>query len=142
MREHRSWWWELRPNPAFGTLEIRVPDSQATVADAAGVVAFALALVDWLAKRHDAGDLPPPDPAWRIAENRWSAAHLGLDGELADLRTGERTPTRERLRALLAEVGAGPEAQRLLESGGGAAAQRAAGDPLAATRSLADRFLA
>ena len=30
--EPRRWWWELRPHPAFGTLEVRVPDAQATVA--------------------------------------------------------------------------------------------------------------
>ena len=34
------WWWELRPHPAYGTLEVRVPDAQATVADAAAVTAL------------------------------------------------------------------------------------------------------
>src|SRR2546423_1144476 len=29
----RTWWWELRPHPGFGTLEFRVPDGQTTVAD-------------------------------------------------------------------------------------------------------------
>ena len=146
MPDHRSWWWELRPNPAFGTLEVRVPDAQITVADAAGVVAFAHALVAWLAARHDAGDLPPPDPTWRIEENRWSAAHRGIEGDLADLRTGARTPTHERLEASIGEVAAEPQAARLLRAGGGSAAQRAAaragGDPRAAARHLADRFLA
>ena len=34
-----QWWWELRPHVRYGTLEIRVPDTQATVADAEAVAA-------------------------------------------------------------------------------------------------------
>jgi len=101
----RRWWWELRPHPAFGTLELRVPDAQSTVQDAAAVVALVHALVGWLAARHDAGEpLEPADDGWRLAENRWSAARRGMDAELADLRSGERVPARERLAALLADV--------------------------------------
>lgn len=107
-----AWWWELRPHPAFGTLELRVPDAQTTLADAAGVVAVAQALVARLAERFDAGELPrEPAPGWRIAENRFAALRFGLDAELADLETGERTPARERLRALLEEIA--PVAERL-----------------------------
>jgi carboxylate-amine ligase len=51
-----AWWWELRPHPRFGTLEIRVPDTQATVADALAVATVAHGLVAWLAARHDAGE--------------------------------------------------------------------------------------
>jgi len=102
----RRWWWELRPHPAFGTLELRVPDAQSTVQDAAAVVALVHALVGWLAARHDAGEpLELADDGWRLAENRWSAARRGMDAELADLRSGERVPARERLAALLADVG-------------------------------------
>ena len=102
------WWWELRPHLRHGTLELRVPDAQATVADAAAVAAFAHALVAWLAERHDAGDLPAPDPTWRIEENRWQACRHGLDGAFADLRTGEPAPARE----LLAERLDAARAQR------------------------------
>ncbi|HEX6390675.1 MAG TPA: YbdK family carboxylate-amine ligase [Solirubrobacteraceae bacterium] len=90
-----SWWWEARLHPQWGTLEVRVPDTQATLAETGAVVRRVHALVDELATRHDAGDLPPPAPTWRIAENRWSACRYGLDAELADPRTGARTPVRE-----------------------------------------------
>src|SRR5213075_2861884 len=50
--EPRRWWWELRPHLAFGTLELRVPDAQTTVADAAAVAAFVHALVARLGERH------------------------------------------------------------------------------------------
>jgi len=106
-----QWWWELRPHPAFGTLELRVPDAQSTLAGAAGVAAAAQALVAWLAQRFDAGEPLPVAPDWRIAENRFAALRGGLDAALADLQTGERVPARERLRALLDALA--PVAERL-----------------------------
>jgi carboxylate-amine ligase len=109
--EPRRWWWELRPHPAFGTLELRVPDAQATVEDAAAVAALAHALVGWLAARHDAGQPLETADTWRVEENRWSAARWGMDAGLADLVTGERTPARDCLAALLAELT--PVAERL-----------------------------
>ena len=111
LAEHAAWWWELRPHPRWGTLELRVPDAQATVSDAAAVAAVAHALVGWLAGRHDAGELLDCDPVWRIAENRWNACRYGVEGSVADLRSGVRTSTRERLHALIGELG--PTARRL-----------------------------
>jgi carboxylate-amine ligase len=144
--EPRRWWWELRPHPAYGTLEVRVPDAQATAADAAGVAALVHALVAWLAARHDAGDLPAPHDTWRIEENRWLACRDGIEGELADLDTGERRPARERLSALIDAVAG--EAERIgcaaelacareLVRANGAIRQRAAGSPRLAAAWLA-----
>ncbi len=145
------WWWELRPHPRHGTLELRVPDTQSTVADATAVAAFAHALVAWLAARHDGGDLHAPDPTWRIEENRWQACRYGLDGELADLRTGEPEPARERIAHRLEElapaavaVGCAAELEqtaRLLRENG-AERQRRAGGPRAATVQLVEEYLA
>jgi carboxylate-amine ligase len=133
--EPRRWWWELRPHPAYGTLEVRVPDAQATVADAAAVTAVVHALVAWLAERHDAGARLEGADTWRLEENRWSAARRGMDAELADLRSGERRPARDCLGELIAELepvaarlGCGAElrdAERLAVANG-AARQRAA----------------
>ncbi|MHB8657338.1 MAG: carboxylate-amine ligase [Solirubrobacteraceae bacterium] len=106
-----GWWWELRPHIGFGTLELRVPDAQTTVGEAAGVAAFAQALVATLALRHDAGEPLPDAPRWRIEENRWSAQRDGVQGNMRNLVTGDPLPTRERLSALLSEVE--PMARRL-----------------------------
>src|SRR5829696_4086432 len=100
----RVWWWELRPHPQFGTLEVRVPDAQTTLADAAGVVSVAHTLVAWLAERWDAGERLPVVPSWRIEENRFFALRHGVEGELADLDSGVRISTRERLHRLLDEL--------------------------------------
>ncbi len=96
-----QWWWELRLHPTLGTLEVRVPDQQTTVAHSAAVAGAIHALVAALAERHDNGLSLTVDPTWRIAENRWSAGRHGLTGTLADLKTGERGHTRDSLRALL-----------------------------------------
>jgi carboxylate-amine ligase len=129
-----AWWWELRPHVAYGTLELRVPDTQTTLGEAAAVAATAHALVAWLAARHDAGESLEAAPTWRIAENRWSACRHGVEGTMADLGTGERTATRERLHTLLdaltptaAELGctAELESARSLVERNGALRQRA-----------------
>ena len=106
-----SWWWELRLHPQLGTIEVRVCDAQRDVTSTASIVAVIHALCLTLAERADAGDLPPPDPTWRIEQNRWSAARHGLEGTFADLRTGRRTSARERICTLLGELM--PSATRL-----------------------------
>ncbi len=147
-----QWWWELRPRPLLGTLELRVPDAQATVEDAAAIVALAHSLVAWLAARHDGGELRPPDPTWRIEENRWAACRHGLGAMLADLATGTRMPARELLAQRLEqlaptarELGCAQEladAGRLVAATGAERVRDAAGgDPHAAARWLADRYV-
>ena len=146
------WWWELRPHPTHGTLELRVPDAQATVEDAVAVAAFAHSLVAWLAERHDSGDLPPPDATWRIEQNRWSACRHGLDAHLADLSSGALTPVRELLAQRLDALAptavtlgatAGLEAARRLLRANGAERQRraaAGGGARAASEWLVDAY--
>jgi len=104
-------WYELRAHDEHGTIELRVPDSQSTPEEAAGVLAFAAALVGWLAERHDAGEQLPVHHAARIEENRWRAMRHGLGGTLLDLDSGEPQPARERVLALIDAVA--PTAARL-----------------------------
>ena len=150
MPDPGRWWWELRPHPTHGTLEIRVPAAQARLVDAGAVAAVAQSLVARLSARHDAGELPAAPATWRIEENRWAACRDGVEGTMADLATGLREPTRARLHALLAELA--PEAAALgcadqLRAAGelaevnGAMRQRAAGDARAATAWLTDAYL-
>lgn len=144
------WWWEARPHPLHGTIEVRVPDTQATVRATAAVAAVVHALVATLAARHDAGDLPTPAESWRIAENRWSACRHGVAGPWIDPRTGETTPMREHLHALLDDlcdaaerVGCGDELADARACVNDPAAERArAASPRALAESLAGRFLA
>ena len=148
-----SWWYELRPHPRWGTLELRVPDGQTTVAGAAALAAMAQALMAWLGERHDAGELPPATPTWRIEQNRWSACRYGVEGDMADLNNGAVRATRECLYELLdalepiaKRLGAGGAlhgARELVEVNG-AIAQRRVADQAgihAVPGWLASRFL-
>jgi len=154
MADRSQWWWEARLHPSFGTVEVRVPDTQTTVAETAGLAAVVHALVAWLAERHEAGEALAPAPTWRIEENRWSACRHGLDGTMADLVTGEVVSTRERAAMLLGElagpaerVGCAAELARVsitLEANGGARQRSVAaqgGDARAVAAWLASRFL-
>ena len=149
----RRWWWGLRLHPQFGTVEVRVPDAQTTVAETAAIAAVVQALVARLMARHAAGEALPVAPAWRIEENRRSAASFGVAGEMADLDSGEREPTAVRLLRLLGEIGddarrlgcerALTTARAMIEDGGPAAAQRrvaARGDLRDVAGWLADRY--
>jgi glutamate---cysteine ligase / carboxylate-amine ligase len=154
MADRSQWWWEARLHPSFGTVEVRVPDTQTTVAETAALAAIVHALVARLAERHDAGDRPAPAPTWRIGENRWSACRHGLDGTMADLVTGEVAPTRELGAMLLDDLAGAAErvgcAAELAGARGalganGAARQRAVaargGGASAVASWLATRFL-
>jgi glutamate---cysteine ligase / carboxylate-amine ligase len=132
----RRWWWELRLHPLLGTIEVRVVDTQTTIAETAAVAAVVHSLVAWLTARRAAGERLAVAPTWRIAENRWWAAREGLDAQLADLETGVRAPVRKRLALLLDELEATAQrlgcaaelqlARGLLDGAGGAGNQRAA----------------
>src|SRR5581483_6684532 len=149
-----SWWWELRLHPGFGTLEFRVPDAQSSVADAAAIAAVVQALVGWLGERHDAGETLPILPTWRIEENRWSACRDGIEGDMADLRTGALNTTRRCLEELLSNLKAFEtrfQSRRALArahemtQANGAIAQRLAvshGGIAAVAHWLAEQFLA
>jgi carboxylate-amine ligase len=150
----QSWWWELRLHPSFGTLEFRVPDAQSSVEEGAAITAVTQALVGWLGERHDRGERLPVADTWRIAQNRWSACRDGVEGDMAELDTGSRRPTRTLLRELIdelapvaARLGCELElgfASRLIELNGSIAQRRVAeaGGPGAVARFLVDRFLA
>src|SRR5215216_4398440 len=104
-------WWDLRPHPEYGTIELRVADAQTRVEDTAGVAAFFHALVAWLSDRSDASDGVRVHDAYRINENLWRVLRYGVRGWIVDLDTGDAVPTRERLRALMSELE--PVAERI-----------------------------
>jgi carboxylate-amine ligase len=124
-------WWDVRPHPRLGSVELRTMDAQSSLDTVAGVSALAQAL----AKRAgEAGFADPVPPREALAESSFRASRDGIDALLHD---GERLrPLREIARGALAaarpharELG-GEDAldgvERVLRDGGGAARQRAA----------------
>jgi carboxylate-amine ligase len=136
-----QWWWEVRPHPVHGTLEVRVPDTQATVAEAASIVAVVHALVAWLAERFDAGEPLPAPPRFEVEEDRWLAARHGAAGPLRPRIVAlldALEPVAERL-ACVAEL----EGARAMVDAGGARRLREAfarGGGRAAVEQLVDLY--
>jgi carboxylate-amine ligase len=152
-RDYTYIWWDLRPHPRLGTLEVRICDAQTRLTSVAGLVALIQSLVAALAERYERGGRPalPVQPLTLIDENKWRAVRYGLDGELIDLEHDTERPAREAVEALL-EI-ARPAAERLgcrteldeveaiLRRGTGADEQRSVhereGSPLAVARWVA-----
>lgn len=75
-------WWDIRPSPTFGTIEIRICDSPATLSECAAIVA----LVHLVCQKTDqnilAGETPKAPPNWLMRENKWRVARNGTHAEL------------------------------------------------------------
>ncbi len=126
-------WHDVRPHPQFGTVEIRVMDSQTRVEHTLGLAALVQALVRELAEHFEAGKRLSRYPFEMLDENKWLAARHGLDGELVDLPRWDRVSARElarrlvdRMREHCQDLGSLAELEAvedLLERGNGAARQ-------------------
>jgi glutamate---cysteine ligase / carboxylate-amine ligase len=126
-------WWDVRPHPNFGTVEVRVCDAQTRVDHTLALAALIQGLVRELAEHFDAGKELSAYPHQMIDENKWLAARHGLDGELVDLPSADRVATRALAQRLLdrthehaQDLGSEAELegiQDLLDRGNGAARQ-------------------
>ncbi|MDE3129639.1 MAG: YbdK family carboxylate-amine ligase, partial [Acidobacteriota bacterium] len=100
--EYTQVWWSVRPHLSFGTVEVRICDTQPTASEAEALSALILACVAQAARDLDEGltqvDLPPR----LIEENMWRAIRYGLDGELLELERGQPYPARAAIDRLLA----------------------------------------
>lgn len=75
-------WWDLRPSPGFGTLEIRVCDGTATLAETLALVALIHSLAHWFADNGSWLESVAYPPYWLSRENKWRAIRYGLDAAL------------------------------------------------------------
>ena len=78
MRDYTQLWWDVRPHPTFGTLEVRMPDQPTEIERTAAFVGLLRDLCAW------ALDHPGDGAADRgvYQQNRWAAARLGPAAEL------------------------------------------------------------
>ena len=126
-------WYDVRPHPRFGTVEIRVMDSQTRLEHTVALAALVQAMVKELAEHFESGQQLSRYPYEMLDENKWVAARHGLGGELVDLPSRERVRTSELARRLVdrltghaEDLGSASELsgiEDLLENGGGAARQ-------------------
>ena len=101
MDDYTFLWYDVRPHPNFGTVEVRVMDGQTRVEHTLGIAALVHALVKELAEHFEAGRELSEYPYEMVDENKWLAARSGLDAELVDLPSSDTVPARELARRLL-----------------------------------------
>ena len=120
MEDYTRVWWDIRPHPRFGTLEVRMPDQPTALARTELVARAVRRLVE---------SAPAREPLNRAdyLQNRWSAGRAGLDAELVHPDGDRLVAARELARELLGAEPPEPEALRQLEIG----ADRAAADLVA-----------
>jgi carboxylate-amine ligase len=103
-------WWDVRPQPKFGTVEVRIMDAQSYVADTAALVALVQSIARLeLEEGYVSDHIVRADEA--LAENRFIAARDGVDASLIDTTTESLRPVTELLDELL--VAARPHAEVL-----------------------------
>jgi glutamate---cysteine ligase / carboxylate-amine ligase len=83
-------WWDIRPHPRLGTIELRVCDAVTRVEDAVALAAYFQALVKHYSEMFDARKAVPSYHRMLTAENKWLAARYGLEAPVMDLATGRR----------------------------------------------------
>ena len=107
----REIWWDIRPHPDFGTIEVRICDAMPLLDDVLSTAALIQSLVSFLAKKYRMGEEMGHLPSFLIRENKWRAARYGLDGELIINTQGDIIPIQKAVEKLLAELG--PTAKEL-----------------------------
>lgn len=100
MEDYTYCWWDVRPHPKIGTIEMRVPDAQTRLDYAAALTALTQCLVA------RAIEDTPEGPYNRdlTAENKWRASRHGLNASLYVPEEDRSIPTKELARTLVAEL--------------------------------------
>jgi carboxylate-amine ligase len=135
IRSIKEVWWDIRPHPDFGTVEIRMFDGVPTLREIGMTAALSQSLVQLLDTQLDRGYTLPMPPAWVVRDNKWRATRYGLDAIVITDDSGSTAPLRDELYELTRELqpvadrlGCGPElgvVTEVLDSGASYERQRA-----------------
>ncbi|KLL12085.1 glutamate--cysteine ligase [Protofrankia coriariae] len=100
----REVWWDVRPHPDFGTVELRICDGLPTLLEVGAIAALTQCLVDRMNTRLDQGYQLPTPQRWVVQENKWRAARYGLDAEILLDERGTTRRVRDEIAALVDDL--------------------------------------
>ncbi|CAA9451463.1 MAG: FIG074102: hypothetical protein [uncultured Rubrobacteraceae bacterium] len=108
MDDYTYCWWDVRPHPNIGTIELRILDSQTNLKYATALTALTQCVV-----AHALEELEPKGPYNRdlAEENKWRASRHGMDATFYDAATDTTVPARDIARDLIERLT--PHAQDL-----------------------------
>jgi carboxylate-amine ligase len=98
----KDFYWDIRPKPEFGTIEVRVMDTPLTVERAAAIAAYLQCVARWLLLEKPFE--PNEDDYLAYTYNRFQACRFGLDGEVVDPHTAEHRPLRDLIAQTIKDV--------------------------------------
>ncbi|SNR57127.1 glutamate--cysteine ligase [Blastococcus mobilis] len=107
----REVWWDIRPHPGFGTVELRICDGLPTLDEIGAVAAMSQCLVEQFDTQLDRGYTLPTPLGWVLRENKWRAARYGLDADIVVDEKGTVRPVRQAILDLVEDLT--PTAKRL-----------------------------
>jgi carboxylate-amine ligase len=93
----KDFYWDIRPKPEFGTIEVRVLDTPLTIEKAAAMAGYIQCLARWL--RIERPFEAAEDDYLPYTFNRFQACRFGLDGTFVDPKSGEHRVLRDEVRA-------------------------------------------
>jgi carboxylate-amine ligase len=102
VKSMKDFYWDLRPKPEYGTIELRVCDTPLTVERAASLAAYLQALCSYLLERREE---PPVEDDYLVYNyNRFQACRFGLEGTITHPKSYQNVSLREDILATLANM--------------------------------------
>jgi carboxylate-amine ligase len=98
----KDFYWDIRPKPEFGTIELRVCDTPLQVDKAAALACYLQSLCRHL--REERPFEPAEDDYLVYTFNRFQACRFGLEGEIVDPKTKQRSKLRDDIIRTLARI--------------------------------------
>ncbi|WP_435531138.1 YbdK family carboxylate-amine ligase [Ramlibacter pallidus] len=95
VKSMKDFYWDIRPKPEFGTIEIRVFDTPLTIERAAALAGFVQSLGAWFLEEQPF--VPQEDDYMVYTYNRFQACRFGLEAVYVEPATGEHLPLREHI---------------------------------------------
>ncbi|MGH6625645.1 MAG: YbdK family carboxylate-amine ligase [Burkholderiaceae bacterium] len=102
VKSMKDFYWDIRPKPEYGTIEIRVFDTPLTVERAAALAGYVQSLAAWF--MNDQPFMPAEDDYLVYTYNRFQACRFGLDAVYVDPATGEHMALREHILLTLRQL--------------------------------------
>ena len=102
VKSMKDFYWDIRPKPEFGTIEIRVFDTPLTVERAAALSGFVQSLAAWFMEEQPF--MPTEDDYLVYTYNRFQACRFGLESVYVDPASGKHMPLREHILLTLHQI--------------------------------------
>ncbi|MFT4101409.1 MAG: YbdK family carboxylate-amine ligase [Burkholderiaceae bacterium] len=102
VRSMKDFYWDIRPKPEFGTIEVRVLDTPLTIEKAAGIAAYIQCVAAWL--QAETPFSPAEDDYLVYSFNRFQACRHGFDAGFVDPQTHEHRTLRDDILATLVRI--------------------------------------